>query len=171
MESRSRLSGGAIVTKTDAWGERIPTLALVETARGEQRITHGVDTSYETDGRVDGRRERKVTPQVTQNSVGRRGAIDGRTRTTPDVPSGRSGWSRSRRASPARGSGGQGDDPGPRSTSRRRPRLHADRPRPQARCAPGRRRSLGRDAPETSPGRPGRRADGSRISKRRASPA
>ncbi len=83
MENRNGLCVGATVTEADGWGERSAALELVEAVRGKRRITLGADKAYDTHDFVDELRERNVTPHVTQNTSGRRSAIDGRTTRHP----------------------------------------------------------------------------------------
>ncbi len=83
MENRNGLCVGATVTETDGWGERSAALELVEAFSGKRRITLGADKGYDTHDFVDELRERNATPHVTQNTSGRRSAIDGRTTRHP----------------------------------------------------------------------------------------
>jgi len=79
MENRHGLCVGATVTEADGYGERVAALELVEAVRGKRRITLGADKGYDTHDFVEELRQRNVTPHVTQNTSGRRSAIDGRT--------------------------------------------------------------------------------------------
>ncbi len=79
MENRHGLCVGATVTDADGWGEGVAALELVEAVRGKRRITLGADKGYDTRDFVDVLRQRNITPHVSQNTSGRRSAIDGRT--------------------------------------------------------------------------------------------
>ena len=79
MENRHGLCVGATVTEADGYGERVAALELVEAVRGKRRITLGADKGYDIQDFVEELRQRNVTPHVTQNTSGRRSAIDGRT--------------------------------------------------------------------------------------------
>lgn len=79
MENRHGLCVGATVTEADGWGERCAALELIETVRGERRITLGADKGYDSRDFVEELRHRNVTPHVARNTSRRRSAIDGRT--------------------------------------------------------------------------------------------
>jgi len=81
MENRHGLVVDTETTRAAGFAERPTAVAMVDDlARPEgRRITLGADRAYDTQGFVSDLRDRRVTPHVTQNTSGRRSAIDGRT--------------------------------------------------------------------------------------------
>lgn len=80
MENRHGLLVDACLTPADGHAERIAALHMIEPrADRPGRITLGADKAYDTEDFVNELRSMKVTPHVTQNTSGRRSAIDGRT--------------------------------------------------------------------------------------------
>jgi IS5 family transposase len=67
------------LTQATGTGEREAAIAMVEDLPGSQRITLAADKAYDTADFVTEMRRLGVTPHVTQNTKGRRSAIDGRT--------------------------------------------------------------------------------------------
>lgn len=76
MENRHGLLVGACLTQADGYAERVAALHMIERPRA---ITLGADKAYDAQDFVNELRSLKVTPHVTQNTKGRRSAIDGRT--------------------------------------------------------------------------------------------
>ena len=80
---RPYLRNGLVVatelTQATGTGEREAAIAMVEDLPGSQRITLAADKAYDTADFVTEMRRLGVTPHVTQNTKGRRSAIDGRT--------------------------------------------------------------------------------------------
>ena len=80
MENRHGLLVDACLTLADGHAERVAALHMIEPrADRPRRITLGADKGYDTEDFVNELRSMKVTPHVTQNTRGRRSAIDGRT--------------------------------------------------------------------------------------------
>ena len=79
MENRNGLVVAAEMTQASGTGEREAAIAMVEDLPGSQRITLAADKAYDTADFVAEMRRLGVTPHVTQNTKGRRSAIDGRT--------------------------------------------------------------------------------------------
>ncbi len=79
MENRHGLVVDTSLTKATGTAEREAAIALVEELPDDGRITLGTDKSYDTQEFVAEMRRLGVTPHVTQNTKGRRSAIDGRT--------------------------------------------------------------------------------------------
>jgi transposase len=79
MENRNGLVIDASLTKATGTAEREAAIAMVEDLPDGGRITLGTDKSYDTQEFVAEMRRLGVTPHVTQNTKGRRFAIDGRT--------------------------------------------------------------------------------------------
>lgn len=79
MENRNGLVIDASLTKATGTAEREAAIAMVEDLPDGGRITLGTDKSYDTQEFVAEMRRLGVTPHVTQNTKGRRSAIDGRT--------------------------------------------------------------------------------------------
>ena len=80
MENRNGLIVGALTTRASGHAERLAALALIEPhADRPQPVTLGADMGYDVGDFVMELREKAVTPQVAQNTSGRRSAIDGRT--------------------------------------------------------------------------------------------
>ncbi len=81
MENRNGMLVDFQVSEATGTAERDAVPELIERAK-ERRFrpkTLGGDKNYDTKDCVKDMRERKVTPHVTQNTSGRRSAIDGRT--------------------------------------------------------------------------------------------
>jgi len=83
MENRNGLAVDATVTEATGTAEREAALAMVEAWEGAGPQTLGADRAYDTRGFVADLRTRGVTPHVTQNTSGRRSAIDARTTRHP----------------------------------------------------------------------------------------
>ena len=83
MENRNGLVVAAEMTQASGTGEREAAIAMVEDLPGSQRITLAADKAYDTADFVAEMRRLGVTPHVTQNTKGRRSAIDGRTTRHP----------------------------------------------------------------------------------------
>ncbi len=81
MENRNGLVVDFEVTTATGTAEREAAVRLVDAAeeRGFRPATLGGDKNYDTKNFVADLRKRDVTPHVTQNTSGRRSAIDGRT--------------------------------------------------------------------------------------------
>jgi transposase len=79
MENRNALVVDTSLTKATGTAEREAAIAMVEELPDNGRITLGTDKSYDTQEFVAEMRGLGVTPHVTQNTKGRRSAIDGRT--------------------------------------------------------------------------------------------
>jgi transposase len=80
MENRSGLLVGACLTRADGQAERVAALALIEPHADRPRaITLGADKGYDAQDFINELRTLRVTPHVTQNTNGRRSAIDCRT--------------------------------------------------------------------------------------------
>ncbi len=81
MENRNGLVVDFEVTTATGTAEREAAVRLVDAAaeRGFRPETLGGDKNYDTKNFVADLRKRDVTPHVTQNTSGRRSAIDGRT--------------------------------------------------------------------------------------------
>jgi transposase len=81
MENRYGLLVDFQITTATGTAERDAVPDLIEQARerGFRPQTLGADKGYDTKAFVADLRQRKVTPHVTQNTSGRRSAIDGRT--------------------------------------------------------------------------------------------
>ncbi len=79
MENRNGLAVAGCLTPADGFAERSAALELIEPLAKSRRITLGADKGYDTAAFIAALRERGVTPHVSQNTNGRRSAIDGRT--------------------------------------------------------------------------------------------
>jgi transposase len=80
MENRHGLLVDACLTEANGHAERVAALHMIEPRADRPRaITLGADKAYDTQDFVNELRSMKVTPHVTQNTNGRRSAIDGRT--------------------------------------------------------------------------------------------
>jgi transposase len=79
MENRNGLAVDATVTKASGTAERAAALDMLGDVPGEHRVTVGADKAYDTHDFVEQTRQMNVTPHVTQNTNGRRSAIDERT--------------------------------------------------------------------------------------------
>jgi transposase len=79
MENRNGLAVRGQLSKATGTAERDAAAAMLEDVSGNHRVTVGADKAYDTQGFVKQAREKNVTPHVTQNTKGRRSAIDGRT--------------------------------------------------------------------------------------------
>jgi IS5 family transposase len=84
MENRSGLIVNACLTPADGHGERNAALAMIEPlANRPTGVTLGADKGYDAQAFVNELRAMNVRPHVTQNTNGRRSAIDGRTTRHP----------------------------------------------------------------------------------------
>lgn len=80
MENRHGLILDVHVSQATGTAERDAALVMLDRRRtAGKRATLGADKGYDTRAFVRALREREVTPHVTQNTSGRRSAIDGRT--------------------------------------------------------------------------------------------
>ena len=79
MENRNGLAMDGQLTKATGTAERDAALDMLSDAADEHRKTVGTDKAYDTQNFVEQTRAMNVTPHVTQNTKGRRSAIDGRT--------------------------------------------------------------------------------------------
>jgi len=79
MENRNGLVVDAITTTATGTAEREAAIAMVGDRPDGGRITLGGDKAYDTEDFVAEMRRLGVTPHVSQNTKGRRSAIDGRT--------------------------------------------------------------------------------------------
>jgi transposase len=79
MENRNGLAVNGRITKATGTAERDAALEMLAEIAGDKRVTVGTDKAYDTGGFIQQMRALKVTPHVTQNTSGRRSAIDGRT--------------------------------------------------------------------------------------------
>ena len=79
MENRNGLVVDTSLTKATGTAEREAAIAMIGDLPDDGRITLGTDKGYDTQEFVAEMRRLGVTPHVTQNSKGRRSAIDGRT--------------------------------------------------------------------------------------------
>jgi transposase len=80
MENRHGLILDVHVNHATGTAERDAALVMLDRRRtAGKRATLGADKGYDTRAFVRALRERGVTPHVTQNTSGRRSAIDGRT--------------------------------------------------------------------------------------------
>ncbi len=79
MENRNGLVVDTSLTKATGTAEREAAIAMIGDLPDGGRITLGTDKAYDTQEFVAEMRRLGVTPHVTQNSKGRRSAIDGRT--------------------------------------------------------------------------------------------
>lgn len=84
MENRAGLIVSACLTPADGHGERNAALAMIEPlANRPTGVTLGADKGYDAQVFVNELRAMNVRPHVTQNTNGRRSAIDGRTTRHP----------------------------------------------------------------------------------------
>ena len=83
MEHRNGLIVDTLVTPASGTAEREAALVMLGRRSGRHRATVGADKAYDTAAFVAALRASKVTPHVTQNTSGRRSAIDGRTTRHP----------------------------------------------------------------------------------------
>jgi transposase len=84
MENRHGLLVDACLTEAGGHAERIAALHMIEPRADRPRaITLGADKAYDTADFVNELRSMRVTPHVTQNTSGRRSAIDRRTTRHP----------------------------------------------------------------------------------------
>jgi transposase len=79
MENRNGLAMDGLITKATGTAEREAALDMLRDVTDAKRKTVGTDKAYDTRNFVEQTRAMKVTPHVTQNTKGRRSAIDGRT--------------------------------------------------------------------------------------------
>jgi IS5 family transposase len=79
MENRHGLILDVAVSQATGTAERDAALVMLDRRRVGKRATLGADKGYDTRAFVRALRERGVTPHLTQNTSGRRSAIDGRT--------------------------------------------------------------------------------------------
>jgi hypothetical protein len=84
MENRNGLAVDVLLTKATGTAEREAAVRMLDRRPEPQRHgTVGADKAYDTRDFVADCRERGMTPHVTQNTSGRRSAIDGRTTRHP----------------------------------------------------------------------------------------
>ena len=83
MENRNGLVVAAEMTPATGTAEREAAVAMVEELAAGQHITMGADKAYDTADFVAEMRRLGVTPHVSQNTNGRRSAIDRRTTRHP----------------------------------------------------------------------------------------
>ena len=84
MENRNGLVVDVLVTHATGTAEREAALQMLDRRPAPQRAgTLGGDKGYDTRAFVADCRTRQITPHVTQNTSGRRSAIDGRTTRHP----------------------------------------------------------------------------------------
>ena len=83
MENRNGLIVDAMLTPATGTAEREAAEAMLGRQPGRHRATLGADKAYDAAGFVAGLRALNVTPHVTQNTAGRRSAIDARTTRHP----------------------------------------------------------------------------------------
>ena len=79
MENRNGLVVDTTTTTATGTAEREAAIAMVGDLPAGERITLGGDKAYDTQDFVAEMRRLGVTPHVSQNTKGRRSAIDGRT--------------------------------------------------------------------------------------------
>ena len=79
MENRNGLAVDGKITKATGTAERKAALDMLDDLAGHKRVTVGTDKAYDTHDFVEQSRAMNVTPHVTQNTKGRKSAIDGRT--------------------------------------------------------------------------------------------
>ena len=79
MENRHGLIVDSETTRATGWAERAAAEAMIETTAPAGGVTLGADKAYDTAEHVAALRRLGVTAHVTQNTKGRRSAIDGRT--------------------------------------------------------------------------------------------
>jgi transposase len=79
MENRNGVVVATELLPATGTAEREAAMAMIENLTGNQRITLAADKAYDTADFVAEMRRLGVTPHVTQNTKGRRSAIDGRT--------------------------------------------------------------------------------------------
>jgi transposase len=82
-ENRNGLVVEAELTKATGTAEREAARTMVDDLQAEHRITVGADKAYDSSDFVADMRRLGVTPHVSQNTKGRRSAIDGRTTRHP----------------------------------------------------------------------------------------
>ncbi len=84
MENRNGLAVDVLLTQATGTAEREAAVRMLDRRADPQRHgTVGADKAYDTRDFVADCRERGMTPHVTQNTSGRRSAIDGRTTRHP----------------------------------------------------------------------------------------
>jgi transposase len=83
MENRNALAVDATITTATGTAERETAVAMVGNLPAGGRITLGGDKAYDSQEFVAEMRRIGATPHVSQNSKGRRSAIDGRTTRHP----------------------------------------------------------------------------------------
>jgi len=83
VENRNGIAVSGCVTFADGYGERSAALEMIESIPGREHITLGADKAYDTKGFVADARSLGVTPHVSQNTNGRRSALDSRTTRHP----------------------------------------------------------------------------------------
>ena len=81
VENRSGLIVGTCLTQADGYAERDAALMMLydKRKRSSKPMTVGADKAYDTKDFVQALREMKIVPHVSQNTNGRRSAIDART--------------------------------------------------------------------------------------------
>ena len=86
IENRNALVVATEMTQATGTAEREAAVTMIEQVADGQRITVGADKAYDTVDFVTEMRRLGVTPHVSQNTKGRRSAIDGRTTRHPGYP-------------------------------------------------------------------------------------
>ncbi len=79
IENRNGLAVAGTATTADGYAERRAALEMLEQMPEVGRITLGADKAYDVRSFVEELRQQDVTPHVTQNTSGRKSAIDKRT--------------------------------------------------------------------------------------------
>ena len=79
MENRHGLIVDSETSRATGWAERAAAEAMIETTAPAGGVTLGADKAYDTAEHVAALRRLGVTAHATQNTKGRRSAIDGRT--------------------------------------------------------------------------------------------
>jgi transposase len=79
IENRNGLAVAGTATTADGYAERRAALQMLEQIPKTGRVTLGADKAYDVKSFVEELRQQDVTPHVTQNTSGRRSAIDKRT--------------------------------------------------------------------------------------------
>ena len=83
VENRNAIAVAGCVTFADGYGERSAALKMIESIPGSGRITLGADKAYDTKNFVAEARSLGATPHVSQNTNGRRSALDSRSTRHP----------------------------------------------------------------------------------------
>ena len=80
MENRNGLAVDVLLTQATGTAERDAALTMLDRRPTQRhRVTLGADKGYDVREFIAACKQRRVTPHVTQNTSGRRSAIDGRT--------------------------------------------------------------------------------------------